>query len=89
MSIKSSSLGLSAGVVAAVAFGICGLFFAAAPGPTAAFVGWALHLDVTAMARPVSFANLVTGMAFLGAYVGVLVGVTAAVYNRLVSRPAA
>jgi hypothetical protein len=83
MRIHSLSLGLSAGVITAIAFGICGAFFAVAPGPTSAFVSWVMYTDVTAMTRPLSVPNLLTGIVLFGAYVGVLVGVTAALYNRL------
>jgi multisubunit Na+/H+ antiporter MnhB subunit len=83
MRIKSLSLGLSAGVITAIAFGICGVFFAIAPGPTTALVSWVLHLDVTGMTRPLSVMNLLAGIVLFGAYVGLLVGVTAALYNRL------
>lgn len=83
MRIHSLSLGLSAGVITAIAFGICGVFFAVAPGPTSAFVSWVMHTDVTAMTRPLSLPNLLAGIVLFGAYVGVLVGVTAALYNRL------
>lgn len=83
MRIKSLSLGLSAGVVTAIAFGICGVFFAIAPGPTSAFVSWVMHVDVTGMTRPMSLPNLLAGIVLFGAYVGLLVGVTAALYNRL------
>jgi LytS/YehU family sensor histidine kinase len=43
---------------------------------------WVLHVDVTAMTRPVSMLNLLVGIALFGTYVGLLVGVTAALYNR-------
>ena len=82
MRIQSSALGLAAASIAAIAFGICGLFFRVAPGLTAAFMSWVLHVDVTAMTRPVSMLNLLVGIALFGTYVGLLVGVTAALYNR-------
>lgn len=85
MRIKSLSLGLSAAVITAFGFGICGLFFAIAPGPTSAFISWVMHIDVTAMTRPVSAPNLLAGIVLFGAYVGLFVGATAALYNRLTS----
>jgi 2TM family of unknown function (DUF5676) len=81
--IKSLTLGLSAGVITAIGFGICGVFFAIAPGPTSAFLSWVLHLDVTGMTRPLSVSNLLAGIVLFGAYVGLAVGLTAALYNRL------
>jgi hypothetical protein len=82
MRIKALPLGLSAAVVIAIAFGICGIFFTVAPGPTSAFVSWVMHVDVTTLTRPVSAANLVAGIVLFGAYVGLLVGLIAELYNR-------
>jgi len=82
MRIKALALGLAAATITAIAFGLCGLFFAIAPGATSAFVSWVLHVDVSTMARPVSATNLLGGIVLFAAYVGLLVGVTAALYNR-------
>lgn len=88
MRIQSSSLGFAAASVTAIAFGICGLFFLVAPGLTAAFMSWVLHVDVTEMTRPVSAINLLGGILLFGAYMGLLVGLTAALYNRFTARRA-
>ena len=85
MRVKSSALGLAAATITAIAFGICGLFFAVAPNLTAAFMSWVLHIDITTMTRPVSALNLLGGIMLFAAYVGLLVGSTAALYNRLVA----
>ena len=82
MRIKSLALGLAAATITAIAFGVCGLFFTLAPNATSAFMSWVLHIDITAMSRPVSTPNLIGGIVLFGAYVGSLVGVTAALYNR-------
>jgi hypothetical protein len=83
MSLRASSLGLAAAVVTAIGFGICGLLFAAAPGPTAAVVSWVLHIDITGMRREISPVQLLVGLVLVGSYFGVLVGLTAALYNRI------
>ena len=88
MRINASALGLAAATITAIAFGICGVFFAIAPGPTSAFVSWVLHTDVTQMTRPISPLNLIGGIALFGAYVGVFVALTAVLYNRFTSRQA-
>ena len=89
MRIQSSALGLAAATITAIAFGICGLFFLVAPNITAAFMSWVLHIDVTAMTRPVSVLNLLGGIVLFAAYVGLLVGGTAALYNRITAPRAA
>ena len=89
MRIKALSLGLSTAVVVAIAFGICGIFFAVAPGPTSAFVSWVLHTDMTGMTRPIAFLDLVAGILLFSAYAGLLVGLIAALYNRFASAESA
>lgn len=83
MRIKSLSLGFSAGTVIAIAFGVCGLFFAIAPTTAAAFVSWLIHVDMTGMTREISAFNLLAAIIVFGAYAGLLVGLIAAFYNRL------
>jgi hypothetical protein len=89
MRVKASALGVAAATITAIAFGICGLFFLVAPNVTAAFMSWVLHIDITGMTRPVSALNLLGGIVLFGAYVGVFVGLTAALYNRLTAPRAA
>ena len=88
MSLHASSLGLAAAIVAAIGFGICGLLFTVAPDPTAAVVSWVLHADITGMRRSISPVQLIVGLMIVGAYVGLVVGFTAALYNRI-ARPRA
>lgn len=83
MTLKAPVLGLAAGVVTAIGFGICGVLFAVAPGPTAAVVSWVLHIDVTGMRQPISAPQLLIGLILVGAYFGLIVGLTAGLYNRL------
>ena len=89
MRLKATSLGLAAGVVTAIGFGVCGILFSIAAGPTAAVVSWVLHIDVTGMQRSISIVQLVVGLVLVGGYVGLIVGLTAALYNRLVRAPTA
>ena len=89
MKLNATSLGFAAGVITAIGFGICGILFSIAGGPTAAVVSWVLHIDVTGMQRPISAVELVAGLILVGAYFGLSVGLTAALYNRLVRGPAA
>lgn len=84
MRFKSLSLGVATAVVTAVGFGICGILFSAAPGPTAAVVSWVLHIDITSMSRAISAPELIIGLVLVGAYFGLITGLTAALYNRLI-----
>lgn len=56
---------------------------AVAPGSTAAFLGWVLHIDLGSMARNVTVSNFFGGLVAFSAFVGVCVGLTGSLYNRL------
>jgi len=83
MKIQSKALGLSAGLVVVSGFALCAIAVAIAPAGTMAFLGWVLHMDFTAVTGHVSPGNFVGGVLLFGAYIGLLVGLTAALYNRL------
>ena len=89
MSVNALSLGFAAAITTAIAFGVCGILFSAAPGPTAAVVSWVLHIDITGMRQAISVPQLIIGLILVGAYFGVIVGLTAALYNRLTRRATA
>ena len=84
--MKARPLGFAAGIVTAIGFGICGVLFSTLPGPMAAVVGWVLHIDITGVQRSISVVQLIIGLILVGPYIGVIVAVTAAFYNRLVGR---
>lgn len=84
MKLKALSLGFAAAIVTAIGFGICGILFSAAPGPTAAVVSWVLHIDITGMPRSVSAVQLIIGLLLVGSYFGLIVGLIATLYNRLI-----
>ena len=83
MKLNALSLGFAAAIVAAIGFGICGILFSIATGPTASVVSWVLHIDITEMRRSISAPQLLIGLVLVGAYAGVAVGLTAGLYNRL------
>ncbi len=82
MRVNSRALGTSAGLVAAGTFVICGVLVAIVPGATSAFLGWVLHIDFSAMARPISVASFFGGLILFSAFVGICVGMVSALYNR-------
>jgi hypothetical protein len=84
MRLNARSLGVATAVVTAVGFGICGILFSVAPRPMAAVVSWVLHIDITGMSRSISAGQLMIGLVLVGAYFGLIVGLTAALYNRFV-----
>ena len=84
MRLDARALGLAGGATAAVLFIICASAVAIAPGPTTAFAGSLIHMDLSSMSRALTFGS------FLGGLISWVVGTSltswlvAAVYNRLI-----
>lgn len=83
MRVNARTLGLSAGLVAASTFIVCSVLVAATPGALSNLLSWALHIDLTSMARPISFSSFAGGLILVSSFVAFVVGGTAALYNRL------
>lgn len=90
MSVDPRAFGLAAGATAAALFSICALVVGLVPGAAVGFFGYILHLDLTALARPVTVANFVGGLFAWTIGVGIVFGLGGVFYNRLLprSRPA-
>jgi hypothetical protein len=83
MTIQSKTLGTASALVAGATFVICALAVAVAPAATAGFLGWVLHIDLSSMPRHVSIANFFGGLIIFSVFVGLCVGCTAWLYNKL------
>jgi hypothetical protein len=57
MRIDTKFLGYATAFVVAAVFTICSAIVAIAPGALSAFVSYALHIDITGIARPITFAS--------------------------------
>lgn len=88
MRVDSKSLGVATGLIVAATFTVCSLVVAIAPGALSSFLSYALHIDITGIARPITFASFVVGVLFLAAASGVVVAAVAGLYNGLASRRA-
>lgn len=82
MSLDSKSLGLAAAVAAAIVYSACALLVALFPAATSAAFSYVLHLDLTTMARPVSWASYCIGALTLSVIAGLVVALAAVFYNR-------
>jgi hypothetical protein len=83
MRIDTKFLGLATAYVVAAVFTICSLIVAIAPGALSAFVSYALHIDITGIARPITFTSYLVGIVFIAVVSGVLVAAVAGLYNGL------
>jgi hypothetical protein len=89
MRLQSRAFGLAAGITAAVLYSLCALLVAVNPGGATALFGFVMHLDLTAVARPLTFAGFLGGVVFWGVLVGLTFAFAARLYNRLADAPAA
>ena len=80
--INSRALAASAGLVAATTFAICGAFVAFAPGAVSLAFGWIMHIDVSTMARPITFSSYAGGLVIFSAFVWLVVWLISRLYNR-------
>ena len=89
MRLDTRAFGLAAWITAAVLYSICALLVAVNPGGATALFGFVMHMDLTGVARPVTFAGYLGGVVFWGVLVGLTFGLAAWLYNRLAHAPAA
>jgi hypothetical protein len=86
MKLNVWAFGVAIGIVIAVAFTICAFFVAIAPEATAEFIGYLLHIDLSGLARPISWASYVAGVLGVGIWTGLWAAAVAKFYNLLISR---
>lgn len=84
MTLDSKAFGIAAGVAAAVVSAACALIVASAPDFATALFGNVVHLDITALARKVTWGNAAGSIVFWGIGTGVVFGFSAWLYNRMV-----
>ena len=76
------AFGLAAGSVAAALFVLCALSVALAPDLATAVVSYMLHLDLTGLARPLTWGSFFGGLFCWALGMGVVVAAGAVLYNR-------
>ncbi|HEY2990490.1 MAG TPA: DUF5676 family membrane protein [Candidatus Binatia bacterium] len=81
MKLKVWPFGLAVGIVVAVSFTICAFFVAVAPEATAAFIGYLLHIDLSEVTRPVTWANYFVGVTVVSLWIALWAAVAAKLYN--------
>lgn len=88
MKLNAGAFGAAAGIAAATLFTLCAAFVAIAPGTATAVFSYVLHLDLTNLARSLSFGSFFGGLIFWGLGTALVFAVAARFYNALVGRPA-
>jgi hypothetical protein len=62
-------------------------FVAVAPGATKQFFSWVMHIDLSSLARHITWGNFLGGVVCYSLVMGVLAWASAWAYNRLSSGP--
>ena len=83
MRFNTRALGIAAASVTAAVYTICALFVALYPGATSAFFGYLFHVDLSNIARPLSWLSYFAGVIGLSLFVGFVVGLVGWLYNAL------
>ncbi len=83
MKLEIKAFGIGAGVTAAVVSVACALIVAVAPQFATSLFGDVVHLDLTPLARNVTWGNAVGGLLFWGLGTGVVFAFGAWLYNRV------
>ncbi|HET9985221.1 MAG TPA: DUF5676 family membrane protein [Longimicrobiales bacterium] len=86
MRLESRLLGLAAAVAAAVSYAICALAVAIAPRAVADAFSYVLHIDLTGLARRVTWDSFIVGIIAFSLVIGLLVALAATIYNALLGR---
>ena len=84
MRLDARALGLAGGVTAAVLFIVCASAVAIAPGPTTAFAGYLIHMDLSSMSRSLTLGSFVVGLICWTVGTALTFWLVATVYNRLI-----
>ncbi|MBI4500047.1 MAG: hypothetical protein HY700_02695 [Gemmatimonadetes bacterium] len=83
MKLDAKALGIGAGITAAIVAAVCRLAAAIAPGATAAFFGYLLHLDLSAIARTPTWGSFFAGVIVWGVGTGLVFALGGWLYNRI------
>jgi len=81
MKLNIWAFGSAVGIVVAASFTICAFFVAVAPEATAAFIGYLLHIDLSGLTRPITWANYVAGVLAVGIWTALWAAAAAKLYN--------
>ena len=83
MRVDTRALAIASGAAAATGFAICALSVAIAPGATSAFLTYVLHLDLTSLARPLTWGSFAGGVLAIAVGLAIFAALVGSIYNRL------
>ena len=86
MRLDSRAFGLAAGAMAAVLFTVCAFAVAVAPAWTTGLASALLHLDLSGMARTITWVSFFMGLACWAIVIGLTFAAVGGLYNRFHAR---
>ena len=81
--LNARSLFTAVATITGVVYTICFLSIALAPNATVAFFSYILHIDLTNIARPLSWGSFIVGLLFWSLGTGLYTAQVARFYNNL------
>ena len=88
MRLDLRAFAVAAGIVAAALFTLCALAVAIAPTWTTNVAGTLIHLDLTGVARTITWGTFFAGLVTWSLGTAIVFGALAGLYNRLLGAPA-
>ena len=84
MKVDAAKIGLSTGIVFGIVWIICSIFVVIVPAGMMQMSGMMIHGNLGNLGWTMNWAGFFVGLVAWSALAGVLVGATAALYNRLI-----
>ena len=85
MNLNTRAAFWAVAVVSAASYIFCAALVAVAPGATSRFIGWVMHIDLSSLARHITWSSFFGGMLYFSFVMGVLASASAWAYNRMTS----
>ena len=83
MNVDSRALAIAVALSLGAAFSICALALALDPVRSTAAASFVLHIDLTGIARPVSWPSVLIGLPVFALAVGAVAALAGKLYNTL------
>jgi hypothetical protein len=84
--LRMRSLSIATAIATALVYTICVLFIAVAPKAAMAFFSYILHIDLTNLARVVTWGSFIAGLLFWSLGPALYAALLARLYNSLATR---
>ena len=84
MNFNTKAASLAAGLAVSVMYTLCVVAVAVAPDASTRFMSYVTHLDLTSLARPLTWGSYCAGLITFFVYSTVLVAIFGWLYNKIV-----